>query len=202
MNELHRRPGRLRGGRQDCVDVAEAMIYNEWAQLLETTDPDTGELYQPDQFNVIDYNELGTAMLQDALWARAAWLAEGGNEDVATRFLRASFKGWIYCRDNPDDCVQYSLDHGSMLGRGPPGLDDERDQRAGLAGAGWDRSPRPGRAWPRRSTRPSPARSSPRQPADEAVPHRPRRGGAATGSTDATGDDWEKPAVEITPGGE
>ena len=29
----------------DCVDVAEAMIYNEYAQLLETTNPDTGELY-------------------------------------------------------------------------------------------------------------------------------------------------------------
>ena len=31
-----------------------------------------------------------TAMLQDAIFARASWLAEEGNEDVATRFLRAS----------------------------------------------------------------------------------------------------------------
>ena len=43
------------------------MVYNEWAQLLEATDPDTGELYQPDDFNVIDYNDIGMAMLQDAL---------------------------------------------------------------------------------------------------------------------------------------
>ena len=35
-----------------------------------------------------------------------------------TRFLRASFKGWIYCRDNPDDCVQYVVDAGSTLGAG------------------------------------------------------------------------------------
>ena len=54
------------------------MIYNEWAQLLEATDPNTGELYQPDQFNVINYNDIGTAMLQDSLWARASWLAEDG----------------------------------------------------------------------------------------------------------------------------
>ena len=100
------------------IDVAEAMIYNEYAQVLEAEDPDTGELYQPEDLTVIDYNEVGTAMLQDAIFARAAWLAEGENEDIATRFLRASFRGWIYCRENPDDCVQYTLDRGSALGAG------------------------------------------------------------------------------------
>lgn len=102
----------------DCVDVAEAMIYNEYAQLLETKNPDTGELYKPEDLNVIDYNEVGTAMLQDGLWARAAWLAEAGHEDLAVGFLRASFKGWMYCRDHPDDCVKYVTDAGSTLGAG------------------------------------------------------------------------------------
>jgi NitT/TauT family transport system substrate-binding protein len=100
------------------IDTAEAMIYNEYAQVLEAENPDTGELYQPDDLNVINYNEVGTAMLQDAIFAREAWLAEDGNEDIATRFLRASFKGWIYCRENPDDCVQYTTDAGSTLGAG------------------------------------------------------------------------------------
>jgi NitT/TauT family transport system substrate-binding protein len=100
------------------IDVAEAMIYNEYAQVLEAENPDTGELYQPEDLTVIDYNEVGTAMLQDAIFARASWLAEDGNEDVATRFLRASFRGWIYCRENPDDCVQYTVDAGSTLGMG------------------------------------------------------------------------------------
>jgi len=102
----------------DEIDVAEAMIYNEYAQVLETENPETGELYQPEDLTVIDYNEVGTAMLQDAIFARAAWLAEEGNEDIAERFLRASFRGWIYCRENPDDCVQYTLDRGSALGAG------------------------------------------------------------------------------------
>ena len=100
------------------IDVAEAMIYNEYAQVLEAENPDTGELYQPEDLNVIDYNEVGTAMLQDAIFAREAWLAEEGNADIATRFLRASFQGWIYCRDNPEDCVQYTTDAGSTLGAG------------------------------------------------------------------------------------
>jgi NitT/TauT family transport system substrate-binding protein len=100
------------------IDVAEAMIYNEYAQVLEATNPDTGELYQPGDLNVINYNDEGTAMLQDALFARAAWLAEEGNEDVAVRFLKASFRGWMFCRDDPDKCIEYTVDEGSTLGAG------------------------------------------------------------------------------------
>jgi NitT/TauT family transport system substrate-binding protein len=100
------------------IDVAEAMIYNEYAQVLETENPETGELYQPEDLNVIDYNEVGTAMLQDGLFAREAWLAEEGNEDVAVRFLRASFQGWMFCRDNPDTCIEHTVNAGSTLGAG------------------------------------------------------------------------------------
>jgi NitT/TauT family transport system substrate-binding protein len=100
------------------IDVAEAMIYNEYAQVLETVNPETGNLYQPTDLNVINWNDEGVAMLQDALFARASWLAEAGNEDVATRFLKASFQGWIYCRTNPADCIQYTVDAGSTLGTG------------------------------------------------------------------------------------
>ena len=103
---------------QRQIDVAEAMIYNEYAQVLEAINPDTGELYQPEDLNVIDYNDEGTAMLQDALFARKAWLDQEGNEDVATRFLEASFRGWIFCRDNPDKCIEYTVDQGSTLGAG------------------------------------------------------------------------------------
>jgi len=100
------------------VDVAEAMIYNEYAQVLEATNPDTGNLYKPEDLNVINYNDVGTAMLQDALWSRAAWLSQAGNEDTAIKFLRASFRGWMFCRDNPDKCIQYTVDAGSTLGAG------------------------------------------------------------------------------------
>jgi NitT/TauT family transport system substrate-binding protein len=96
------------------IDVAEAMTYNEYAQVLEAVNPDTGELYQPEDLNVIDFNEVGTAMLQDAVWAESSWLAD--NEDVAERFLRASFRGWVFCRDNFDACVEIVLNHGTTLG--------------------------------------------------------------------------------------
>jgi NitT/TauT family transport system substrate-binding protein len=103
----------------DEIDAAEAMIYNEYAQVLEAVNPDTGELYTPEDLSVIDYNdpEVATAMLQDALWVNADWIAEEGNEDVATRFLTASFQGWIHCLDNFDECVEVVLNNGSTLGQ-------------------------------------------------------------------------------------
>ena len=100
------------------IDVAEAMTYNEYAQVLEAKNPTTGKLYQPEDMNVIDWNEVGTAMLQDAVFARKAWLAEPGNEDIAVKFLRATLRGWIYCRDNPAACVDFVLGVGVTLGKG------------------------------------------------------------------------------------
>lgn len=100
------------------VDTAEAMTYNEYAQVLEQINPATGKLYQPEDLHVIDFNEVGTAMLQDALWARADWLADSANQETTVKFLRATFKGWVFCRDNFDECVQIVLDAGPQLGQG------------------------------------------------------------------------------------
>ena len=98
------------------VDVAQAMIYNEYAQVLETKNPATGELYKPEELNVIDFNDVGTAMLQDGIMARESWLKQPGSEDIAVRFLRATFKGWMFCRDSFDECVQIVLNNGTALG--------------------------------------------------------------------------------------
>ena len=99
------------------LDAAQAMIYNEYAQLLEAVNSETGELYQPSDLVVIDFNDVGTAMLQDHVFALESWLAEEGNEDIAVRFLAASFKGWQFCRDSFDACVQVVLDNGPTLGQ-------------------------------------------------------------------------------------
>jgi NitT/TauT family transport system substrate-binding protein len=100
------------------IDVAEAMTYNEYAQVLEAKNPATGQLNQPSDFNLIDWNAEGTAMLQDAVFARKAWLGQSGSEAISVKFLRATFKGWIYCRDNPAKCVDYVLAAGTTLGKG------------------------------------------------------------------------------------
>ena len=97
------------------LDAAEAMIYNEYAQVLEAENPDTGELYQPEDLTVIDFNEIGTAMLQDSVWVTEDYAADNG--EVIEAFLRGSFRGWIFCRDNAEACVDHVLAAGPTLGR-------------------------------------------------------------------------------------
>jgi NitT/TauT family transport system substrate-binding protein len=99
------------------IDAAQAMIYNEYAQVLEAKNPKTGELYQPGDFNQINWNSEGTAMLQDAIWANTDKLqSDKAYQDQTVKFLQASFKGWAYCRDNPDKCRDIVVARGSKLG--------------------------------------------------------------------------------------
>ncbi len=51
------------------IDAAEAMTYNEYAQVLEAKNPATGALYTPADLNVVSYEKEGVGMLQDAIWA-------------------------------------------------------------------------------------------------------------------------------------
>jgi NitT/TauT family transport system substrate-binding protein len=99
------------------IDAAEAMTYNEYAQVLEAINPDTGELYTPEDFNVISYEEEGVGMLQDAIWASGERLAsDEAYKDVAVRFVAASIQGWAYCRDNVQECADLVVAKGSKLG--------------------------------------------------------------------------------------
>ena len=100
------------------VDAAAAMTYNELAQVLEVENPDTGELYTEEELNVFKMSDLGTGAMEDGVFVRGDWIADEANQDIAKRFLKASFRGWIYCRDNPDDCVEIVLDNGPTLGEG------------------------------------------------------------------------------------
>jgi NitT/TauT family transport system substrate-binding protein len=99
------------------IDAAQAMTYNEYAQVLEAVNPETGELYTPEDWTVINWNDVGTAMLQDAIWADTEKLASDPEyKETAINFVKASIQGWIYCRDNPDACVDLVLAEGSQLG--------------------------------------------------------------------------------------
>ena len=99
------------------IDAAQAMIYNEYAQVLETVNPDTGELFTADDLSVIDWNDEGTAMLQDAIWADGSQLGIASYQDVTTRFIAASVEGWAWCRDNSAACVDVVLANGPTLGQ-------------------------------------------------------------------------------------
>jgi NitT/TauT family transport system substrate-binding protein len=84
------------------VAAAAAMTYNEYFQVLSAG-------HTPDELNIIDFNKEGTAMLEDGIFTTEEFLKDAKNQDIAARFLRASIKGWAYCRDNVSECVDIVL---------------------------------------------------------------------------------------------
>lgn len=95
------------------VDSAAAMTYNELYQVLSAG-------HTIEELNILDYNAEGTAMPEDGIFVSADWLnADPANKEIAARFLRASFKGWAYCRDNAASCVDIVLkqDSGGVMTR-------------------------------------------------------------------------------------
>ena len=86
-------------------DMAEAMTYNEYAQALAGS----GDR----EIGIVDYSELGTAVLEDTIVGTSSWIEE--NPELVEGFLRASIRGWIYCRDNAESCVQKVLEYGTAL---------------------------------------------------------------------------------------
>jgi NitT/TauT family transport system substrate-binding protein len=100
------------------IDAAQAMDYNEYAQVLEAKNPATGKLYQPSDFTTINWNDVGTAMLQDAVWADTSKLQDDkAYQDTTVKFLTAALKGWVFCRDNPEKCRDIVVARGSKLGK-------------------------------------------------------------------------------------
>ncbi|WP_372631303.1 ABC transporter substrate-binding protein [Cohnella sp.] len=89
------------------LDVATAMIYNEYHVLLENG-------YKPEDLNVFNLDELGVGMLHDNLFVNKEWLAN--NEETAVKFVRATLKGWkdaIANQDGAVDIVMKTVEEGS-----------------------------------------------------------------------------------------
>jgi NitT/TauT family transport system substrate-binding protein len=102
------------------IDAAAAMTYNELAQVLETKNPKTGKLYKQSDLNIFKMASpsVGTGMLEDNLFTTGKWLSKAANQATLVKFLKASFQGWIYCRDNQASCLNSVLKNGPTLGRG------------------------------------------------------------------------------------
>jgi len=99
------------------IDAAQAMSYNEYAQLLEAKNPATGKQYTADDFSIIDWKTEGSSMLQDAVWANTAKLSDPNYQQQTVKFLAATIKGWAFCRDNAEKCRDLVVAKGSKLGQ-------------------------------------------------------------------------------------
>jgi NitT/TauT family transport system substrate-binding protein len=98
------------------IAAAAAMTYNELAQVLESKNPATGKLYTLKDLNVLPMQKQGTGMLEDNLFTTQSWL--NGHRDIAMRFIAASERGWIYCRDHVQQCTDIVVKNGTALPAG------------------------------------------------------------------------------------
>src|SRR5918996_303410 len=162
----------------DEIDAAAAMTYNELAQVLEQENPDTGELYTLDDLNVLKMSDLGTGALEDGVFVRSDWIEDEDNQDIAKRFLKASFKGWVYCRDNQEECLQIVLGIGVM--------DPES----------WEITKQIAVDYGIVQNEPDDAATYRTDLAQAAMEELKAEG------VDVNGDSWQKAEVEVTPGGE
>ena len=140
-------------------------------------------------------------MLQDAIFARKAWLAQAGNEDIAVKFLRATFRGWIFCRDNAAKCVDHVLAAGTTLGKGHQAWQMNEVNAAHLAVAERHRHHRPGAVGPddRRRDR---GQGPHRRPGGGRLPERPGREGLGRPHGRHQGRELREGHRQVTEGGE
>jgi NitT/TauT family transport system substrate-binding protein len=105
---------------QRKIDAAAAMTYNELAQVLESKNSKTGKLNQLSDLNVFKMGspQVGTGMLEDNIFTTEKYLHDASHKTTIVNFLKASFQGWIYCRDHVSECTDIVLKNGTALGHG------------------------------------------------------------------------------------
>ena len=82
------------------LDVASAMIYNEYHVVLESG-------YQPEEITIIDYADYGLDFPGDTLFTSQKMARE--NPDLCIGMVRASLKGWQYAIENPEEAADIVL---------------------------------------------------------------------------------------------
>ena len=82
------------------LDVASAMIYNEYHVVLESGVP-------AQDLNIIDYADYGLDFPGDTLFTSSRLAGE--SPDLCVRMLRASLRGWEYAVQHPEEAADIVL---------------------------------------------------------------------------------------------
>lgn len=82
------------------LDVASAMIYNEYYTVLESG-------IKPEDITIINYADYGLDFPGDVLFTSTQIAKD--NPQLCTRMLRASLRGWQYAVEHPEEAVDIVL---------------------------------------------------------------------------------------------
>jgi NitT/TauT family transport system substrate-binding protein len=82
------------------LDVASAMIYNEYHVVLESG-------VKAEDITIIDYADYGMDFPGDVLFTSRQMIEQ--NPDICVRMLRASLRGWRYAIEHPEEAAEIVL---------------------------------------------------------------------------------------------
>ncbi len=85
---------------QGELDVASAMIYNEYYAVLESG-------IKPEELTIVDYADFGLDFPGDVLFAGRQLFEQ--DPDLCVSMVRASLRGWQYAVDHPDEAADIVL---------------------------------------------------------------------------------------------
>lgn len=78
------------------LDVASAMVYNEYYAVLESG-------IKAEDLSIIDYADYGLDFPGDVLFTSAQFAQE--NPEICVKMLRATLRGWQYAIEHPEEAV-------------------------------------------------------------------------------------------------
>ena len=90
-----------------AIDATVVMKYNEYYSLVEAM----GSI---DPENVLWFADCGYDIPEDGLYVTEEYLV--GHRDLVERFCRASMKGWNYCVEHKEECVDIVMDYMEKVG--------------------------------------------------------------------------------------
>lgn len=82
------------------ADAVQGTTYDTLPQLVEASGGSRSD------FSEISYEGLGVGLLPDGVWASQDQLADPVFQDLTQRFVTASLRGWIGCRDDLASCAK------------------------------------------------------------------------------------------------
>jgi NitT/TauT family transport system substrate-binding protein len=88
------------------LDLASAYVFDEVGQVVAGGVPYS-------KLNQYNFASDGTATLEDQIFGNGAYVK--AHPAVAAKFVAASLKGWIYCRDHAAACVTLTSKAGSTF---------------------------------------------------------------------------------------
>ena len=148
------------------IDAAEAMTYNEYAQVLEAKNPDDRRAVHAGRLQRLNYEDVGVGMLQDAIWADGEQAGErpGLPGHRGTRSSPRRSRAGSTAATTPRSARDIVVAKGSKLGDSHQLWQMNEINKLDLAVADGHRHHRHGGVGPHRRDRPEHARTSRARP--------------------------------------